>query len=1089
MNKDFDIIDLDKMDEEQRTAAQEKAGIHAQVLSILVDELRAAVHEQDAEKAGTGDKADTDSAGRPEQAGSAEADAEEKRAAEEITKESFKADDTITEEETTAEPEDTESYTDEENKEDHVFQGEISVDTMLLTDISEEIKRDLQETQVIDVSKVKMVGSETMPLIDLDSDLFEVIGGRTGSETDERQPVSEREAAGLGRKEAAGETGYGTADVSAEEQALGADAAENAGEASADEDAEEAYLEDGEYSEEEYPEEEYPDEEYYEEEEYSGEYEEEYYDEGENAEAGEEEAADPIEEDDPEYYEDAGYEADDAAVPAGKEKKARKRRSGGHEKAVKTGKENTKNAGSSGGKRKKKTVKKSGKHSGENDKTPEKKSGSRWLKFAIAAILLFSVGMTALIAARQKSWGQSSQSYMYDVGQSLSSIGVAGESGLQAMAEAGRLSQPTEVPESPEAGTGETITVPVDGQLVEVTFTSLEQDLKIKFFWQESRRLITDVAFEVHLQPANGEAVVLTDADADGIIYEKGIKSGDYTVEVTAVDGYQFVGVPESINVREKIVYQQIDVAQEIKKESEINVAAEDTGVSLGAAGAPQVTMPAVPAELPTETPTPTPTPSPSPSPVLMNGDTIEWVESSKTPVSGGSGYKPVAKDSIAAPDQARCDTESNVYEYASAAMPCPGPAQGTVKTAVEPGEEATQGAESTTTPTAEATPTATPEATATPAATIVPTTEATATPTPTATAAPTATPTATTAPTAETTATPTATPAPDPKQDTSSRLRDKNGNQVYIKNSDGKYVEATYADYYLKSEFYILSDTEYTYTGWQVIDGNTYFFDRNGKKVTGEQQILRVQYNFGPDGVLKKENNTPTATATPTATPTPTPEPTATPVPTQETGYDNGMVIGIDVSKWNGAIDWSAVKASGVKFVIIRCGYRGSDSGVLVEDSKFRSNIQGAAAAGLKVGVYFFSQAINEVEAVEEASMTLAMMQGYGVSLPVFIDTEFTTNRNGRADGLDKAARSAVCRAFCETIRSGGYTPGVYCSKAWLGPSVDLNVIGGYKIWMAHYVEQTDYTGHYDLWQFTKNGSIAGIQGSVDMNYSYMGF
>ena len=124
-------------------------------------------------------------------------------------------------------------------------------------------------------------------------------------------------------------------------------------------------------------------------------------------------------------------------------------------------------------------------------------------------------------------------------------------------------------------------------------------------------------------------------------------------------------------------------------------------------------------------------------------------------------------------------------------------------------------------------------------------------------------------------------------------------------------------------------------------------------------------------------------------------------------------MVIGIDVSKWNGAIDWSAVKASGVKFVIIRCGYRGSDSGVLVEDSKFRSNIQGATAAGLKVGVYFFSQAINEVEAVEEASMTLAMMQGYGVSLPVFIDTEFTTNRNGRADGLDKAARSAVCRAF----------------------------------------------------------------------------
>ena len=1063
MNKDFDIIDLDQMDEEQRTAAQEKAGIHAQVLSILVDELRAAVHEQDVEKAGNAGAAaepEADRVGKPEITGAAEtaeAETAEEGAAEEsaveeigaevITADSPEVSDMGLKEGDTEAPEDTESYTDEENKEDHVFQGEISVDTMLLTDISEEIKRDLQETQVIDVSKVKMVGSETMPLIDLDTDLFEVIGGRTGSETDER-PLTEREAAGYGPKEAE----YDAADVSEGNDPEDAEAAE-------------------EYSEEEYAEEEYyEEEEYYDDEEYAeaeGDEELEYID--------EDELDDTAENGESEYTEEEASEPEEAETADEKEAPRRKKRYSGRVQNVKAGKAKAKKSKSSKGKKTKASAKTSEKKAGEKSGEPEKKGSSRWLKLAIAAILLFSVGMTALIAARQKSWGQSSQSYMYEVGQSLSSIGVAGENGLQAMAEAGRLSQPTEAPDTPEPGASDTVTVSVDGQLVEVTFTSLEQDLKIKFIRQESRRLVTDVLFEVRLQPANGDAVVLTDADMDGIIYEKGIKSGDYTVEVTAIDGYQFVGVPESVNVREKIVYQQIDVAQEIKKESEINVAAEDTGVSLGAAGAPQVTMPAVPAELPTETPTPTPTPSPSPSPVLMNGDTIEWVESSKTPVSGGSGYKPVAKDSIAAPDQARCNTESNVYEYASAAMPCPGPAQGTVKTAVEPGEEATQGAESTTTPTAEAT--------------IVPTTEATATPTPTATATPTATPTATTAPTAEATATPTATPAPDPKQDTSSRLRDKNGNQIYIKNSDGKYVEATYADYYLKSEFYILSDTEYTYTGWQVIDGNTYFFDRNGKKVTGEQQILGVKYNFGPDGVLKKENNTPTATATPTATPTPTPEPTATPVPTQETGYDNGMVIGIDVSKWNGAIDWSAVKASGVKFVIIRCGYRGSDSGVLVEDSKFRSNIQGAAAAGLKVGVYFFSQAINEVEAVEEASMTLAMMQGYGVSLPVFIDTEFTTNRNGRADGLDKAARSAVCRAFCETIRSGGYTPGVYCSKAWLGPSVDLNVIGGYKIWMAHYVEQTDYTGHYDLWQFTKNGSIAGIQGSVDMNYSYMGF
>ncbi|MBR3518454.1 MAG: Ig-like domain-containing protein, partial [Lachnospiraceae bacterium] len=853
--------------------------------------------------------------------------------------------------------------------------------------------------------------------------------------------------------------------------------------------------------------------------------------------------------------------------PAGKKKDGRKKKSGKTE-SVKAQHAHGEKAGTkrTTGKQEQK------KNAGKSAVAPTRNGGNSWLKIAVAAILLFSVGMTLLILKNWKGNEQKTTGYMYEVGESLSNIGIAGESGLIAMAEAGRLSQTSEVDDTPVVGEEEPITVTADGKMVEVTFTSLEQDLKIKFIEAESRRLVTGVAFEVHLQPSAGDELVLTDADLDGIIYEKGIKSGDYHVVEIKADDYQFVGVPDNVNVREKIAYQQIDVAQEVKKESEINVAAEDTGVAIGGAGAPVVTMPA----LPTETPTPTPTPSPT----LANGDTVEWVESTKTPVSGGAGYKPVAKDTISAPSYAmRNVVEVQNMGYAAAAVPCPGAVRTLVRTESEPvvtdGEKT---GETTETPTPEATATPTPEATATPTATPTPTPEATATPTPEATATATPTPeaTATATPTPSATSTPTATPTStseakrvirevvldksgfnltvgntetitatatlddgskltegtkfswsssdssvvkvdeagkvtavktgtatitasfkddngdsksascivnvvsNPKEDTSSRLRDKNGNQVYVKNSDGKYVEATYADYYAKSEFYILVDTEYTYTGWQVIDGNTYYFDRNGKKVTGEQQIQGVKYVFGADGVLKKDNATPTATSTPT------------PTPTQAAGNDtvtNGPVIGIDVSKWNGNIDWNAVKASGVKFVIIRCGYRGSTSGVLVEDSKFRSNIQGAQAAGLKVGVYFFSQAINEVEAVEEASMTLAMMQGYGVSLPVFIDTEFTTSRNGRADGLDKGARSAVCRAFCETIRSGGYTPGVYCSKAWLGPSVDLNVIGGYKIWMAHYVQQTDYTGHYDLWQFTKNGSIAGIQGAVDMNYCYMGF
>ena len=139
---------------------------------------------------------------------------------------------------------------------------------------------------------------------------------------------------------------------------------------------------------------------------------------------------------------------------------------------------------------------------------------------------------------------------------------------------------------------------------------------------------------------------------------------------------------------------------------------------------------------------------------------------------------------------------------------------------------------------------------------------------------------------------------------------------------------------------------------------------------------------------------------------------------------------MGIDISKHNGNIDWNAVKNSGVQYVILRCGYRGSASGVLVEDQKFKRNIQGATAAGLKVGIYFFSQAVNEVEAVEEASMTLSLIKNYRITYPVYIDVE---SANGRADGISKAARTSVINAFCQTIRNSGYTPGLYANKNWL--------------------------------------------------------
>ena len=298
-----------------------------------------------------------------------------------------------------------------------------------------------------------------------------------------------------------------------------------------------------------------------------------------------------------------------------------------------------------------------------------------------------------------------------------------------------------------------------------------------------------------------------------------------------------------------------------------------------------------------------------------------------------------------------------------------------------------------------------------------------------------------------------------DPSKDTTKALmysKDGKDLQLYYKNSEGNYVEAKWADYYKYEEFYIKGNVEYKYTGWQTLDGNVYYFDENGNKVTGEQIIGGTKYHFASDGTLIKDSGS----------------------------------RGIDVSTYNGTIDWTAVKNSGISFVIIRCGFRGYTQGGLILDSKYQSYIQGATAAGLKVGLYLFSQATNEAEAVEEASLCVNLAQGYKISYPIFIDSEYANgSHTGRADGLDKATRTAVCKAFCETIKSAGYTPGVYASKSWLYNKLDAGQLSSYKIWLAHYTGETDYTGKYDLWQHTDKGKVNGIKGNVDLDISYLGY
>lgn len=194
---------------------------------------------------------------------------------------------------------------------------------------------------------------------------------------------------------------------------------------------------------------------------------------------------------------------------------------------------------------------------------------------------------------------------------------------------------------------------------------------------------------------------------------------------------------------------------------------------------------------------------------------------------------------------------------------------------------------------------------------------------------------------------------------------------------------------------------------------------------------------------------------------------------------------IGIDVSKWNEEIDWDKAKKDGVEFAIVRAGYRGSVSGALVEDPYFHANMKGAAASGVPTGVYFFTQAVNEVEAVEEASAVLRLIQDYELEYPIYIDTE-GAGGNGRADQLDVETRTLVCKAFCRTIENAGFEAGVYASRNWLNHNLEMEKLDQYSIWLAEYRSVPLYQGYYKMWQYTSKGRVDGIKGKVDINIFY---
>ena len=208
-----------------------------------------------------------------------------------------------------------------------------------------------------------------------------------------------------------------------------------------------------------------------------------------------------------------------------------------------------------------------------------------------------------------------------------------------------------------------------------------------------------------------------------------------------------------------------------------------------------------------------------------------------------------------------------------------------------------------------------------------------------------------------------------------------------------------------------------------------------------------------------------------------------------------NKYDVGIDVSKHNGNIDWKQVKNSGIDFAIIRAGFRGyGTEGTLNEDTLFVQNMQGAISNGIEVGVYFYSQAINEEEAVQEAEMTIRMIKDNGfandITFPVIIDCEASS---GRGDKISVEQRTQNIIAFCEKIKQEGYKPMLYSNKNWLEEYIDTSKLSEYDIWLAHYTGTTDpvnnpssYKGTYHIWQYTSSGSVPGISTNVDINIAY---
>ena len=208
-----------------------------------------------------------------------------------------------------------------------------------------------------------------------------------------------------------------------------------------------------------------------------------------------------------------------------------------------------------------------------------------------------------------------------------------------------------------------------------------------------------------------------------------------------------------------------------------------------------------------------------------------------------------------------------------------------------------------------------------------------------------------------------------------------------------------------------------------------------------------------------------------------------------QITYSENGKVVShkvIDVSKYQTAIDFAKVKNAGVEYAMVRCGYRSYGSGILTEDTSFNNYAAEALKNNIKIGAYFFSQAINVEEAKEEAEYVLNMIKPYQISGPVAIDVEEIFDDTYRQMHLSASQLTDVIITFCDRIKEAGYTPMIYSNLSSFIGNIELDRLENYEKWLAYYSDEPYFPYEMSMWQYTDSGSIDGITGNVDLNISF---